>query len=66
LGLHSLRPDTAVGFLHVPYRPWPLGMRLDLLVRGVERCLEVLPDAVQPGIAADGPVGRSAPSPGRS
>ena len=65
LALHTLSPETAVGFLHVPYRPWPLGIRLGLLVRGVERCLEALLDAAQVGIAADGRVGRYAPSPAR-
>jgi pyroglutamyl-peptidase len=42
LALHALGHQTAVGFLHVPYRRWPLGVRLGLLLRAVDLCLEAL------------------------
>ena len=52
LALHSLGRQTAVGFLHVPYRRWPLGVRLGHLLRAVDLCLEALaqlPSGAAPG-----------------
>jgi pyroglutamyl-peptidase len=61
LALHTLDQRTAVGFLHVPYRRWPLGIRMAGLLRAIEVCLEALggaasrPDAVR-GVAPRGQV----------
>jgi pyroglutamyl-peptidase len=53
LALHTLRDQVSVGFLHIPYRRWPFGMRLGLLLRAVDLCLEALRDQA-PAVAADG------------
>ncbi len=42
LALHSLPEHAAVGFLHIPYRRWPFGLRMGLLLRAVEIGLEAL------------------------
>lgn len=42
LALHSLGDHVAVGFLHIPHRRWPFGLRMGLLLRAVEVGLEAL------------------------
>ena len=42
LALASMGEGARVGFLHVPYRRWPRGMRLPPLTRAIEICLESL------------------------
>lgn len=45
LAIHALSEHTRVGFLHVPHRRWPLGLRLGVLLRAVELGLEALTGA---------------------
>jgi pyroglutamyl-peptidase len=42
LALQFRAQQTAVGFLHVPHRRWPLGVRLSALVQAAETCIEAL------------------------
>jgi pyroglutamyl-peptidase len=53
LALHTSDHRTSVGFLHVPYRRWPLGIRMAGLLRTIEVCLEALGGAVQHRASAD-------------
>jgi len=45
LAIHALAEHTRVGFLHIPHRRWPLGLRLGVLLRAVELGLEALTGA---------------------
>jgi len=42
LALRATTDSTAVGFLHIPYRRWPHGLRLGLLIRAVGIAIESL------------------------
>lgn len=42
LALQAAQPSTQVGFLHVPNRRWPFGLRLTLLLRAAELGIEAL------------------------
>jgi pyroglutamyl-peptidase len=42
LALHAMGRQTPVGFVHVPRRRWPLGIRIPGLLRAIEQCLEAL------------------------
>jgi pyroglutamyl-peptidase len=42
LALHGSSARAPVGFLHVPLRRWPLGMRMGRLLRAVDICREML------------------------
>jgi pyrrolidone-carboxylate peptidase len=44
LALYGCASPTRVGFLHVPCRAWPFGMRTSILRRAIGLCLEVLTD----------------------
>jgi pyroglutamyl-peptidase len=46
LALHTFGQHASVGFLHVPYRRWPLGIRMPALLRAIEICLQALAAAV--------------------
>jgi pyroglutamyl-peptidase len=48
LAIHA-RHDTQVGFLHIPHRRWPFGLRLGVLLRAVELGLEALTGAEHGG-----------------
>src|SRR5262249_54902080 len=42
LALHASSSQSSVGFLHIPHRPWPFGMRTGILHRAINLCLDVL------------------------
>ena len=47
LALQAAQPPTQVGFLHVPNRRWPFGLRLALLLRAAELGIEVLLNKIE-------------------
>lgn len=42
LALASFGDEVRAGFLHVPYRRWPRGLRLPALTRAIEICVDAL------------------------
>jgi pyroglutamyl-peptidase len=42
LALHALPNLPSVGFVHVPHRRWPFGLRLGVLLRAVDICIDAL------------------------
>lgn len=41
LALHA-SSETPIGFLHIPHRAWPRGLRTSVLHRGIGLCLQAL------------------------